>query len=33
VKEAFVEGTEPAAAGVRKSSQVPDSSEFFKEDY
>ena len=33
IKAAFVEGTEPAATGVRKNSQVPDSSEFFKEDY
>lgn len=31
VKEAFIEGTEPSLA--KRSSQVPDSSEFFKEDY
>ena len=31
VKEAFVEGTEPSIA--KRNSQVPDSSEFFKEDY
>lgn len=32
VKVAFVEGTEPTA-NSRKSSQVPDSSEFFRDDY
>lgn len=31
VKAAFVEGTEPTAA--KKASQVPDSSEFFREDF